>query len=141
VNLSMNDYDRCREILLELQECRMKWWGKYIDKFVVAYITLDLHERQDLANLTSPQLRFSFMDQVANHISKEFRTSSKDEKAEMLHSFYVLLIFENFDLDYRDSLLRVQGLSKVIDGYEYIAKFEWTKVSCLASNKVLKYMG
>ena len=86
------------------------------------------------------ELRYDFMYQVFGHLRREFLNLNDEGKRKVLNQFYLLVILENCDFDYRENILRANIFSDLTKDYSDMKAEEWGKVSHLASEKVKKYL-
>ena len=59
---------------------------------------------------------------------------------EVLDQAYVLILFENFEYDYRESLLEVRPFSNHIVKYPEVEIEAWNKIAHLQRENAKKYM-
>lgn len=137
----MKYFEECIDIIALLEKDRMRCWGLHINQFISLFMTLTDCERLALINKTDSRTKFNLLSQLLGHICKEFDGADHNEKRRMISQYYILLIFENNDWDYRESILNTQSFAKATVGYRKIIEEERDKVSHLATEKTLSYFG
>ena len=135
----MSNLEKCEDILLSLED-GARTWGKYIDDFVKYFSQLDKCQIEYLIGEFDAEIRYDFLYQVFGHVRREFHNLSDEEKRKVLNQFYLLVILENCDFDYRENILRANIYSEVTKDYSDMKAKEWGKVSHLASDKLKKYL-
>ena len=135
----MNDAMRCSNIISLLRK-NMRPWGKYVKEFTKVYVRLNEKERECLSLIAGAELKYDFFCQVFEHAMRNFGGSTIDEKRIILNWYFVLLIFDDFDFDYRENILRLNSFFEINREDLTIVSEEWEKVSNLASPKVLNYL-
>lgn len=137
--MKKNSVETCESILEELR-VSMKYWGRYIDDFVSSYTHLKVNHRLNLSNKSSSQLKFNLMSQVLEHAEREFLEAGREEQRKIANWCFVLIIFENFEFDYRETILRVNSFLQLREFAEATLIDEWSKVEFLAQKNALDYL-
>lgn len=131
--------ETCESILAELR-ISMKYWGRYIDEFVSLYTRLNLNHRINLSNTSSSQLKFDLMSQVLEHARRTFLKADTEEQRKIVNWCFVSIIFENFEFDYRETILRVSSFLQLGESAEDILIDEWSKVKYLAQQNTVDHL-
>ena len=136
----MKSLDECLDILIKIGD-GARFWGKYIHELAESLSQLNIEEINKIMDVTDPDMRFSLMCQLFGHVRRNLSKMSELEIKVVLNQLYLLIILENCDYDYRESILRAQSFSDQTKEISEIKKEVWGKVSHLASDRVKKYIG
>lgn len=134
-----NSVETCESILAELR-ISMRYWDSYIDEFVSLYMQLDLNHRINLSNKSSSHLKFNLMSQVLEHARRSLLKADREEQRKIVSWCFVSIIFENFEFDYRETILRVSSFLQLGESAEDILVDEWCKVKCLAQQNTVDHL-
>lgn len=134
-----NSVETCESILAELG-VSARYWGRYIDEFVSLYAHLDLNHRINLSNKSSSELKFNLMSQVLGHAWRTLLKADREEQKKIVSWCFVSIIFENFEFDYRETILRVSSFLQSGESMEDILLDEWSNVKFLAQQNTVDHL-
>ena len=134
--------DNCLDIISKL-ELNIRHWGKYISRFTDNLLSLQKQDICVISDLCSPEFKFDFLCQLIGHARRQAEAINDPVDYEHFRWLLAVLVFENFDFDYRENFMRFQPIlswanqnsrarEKLLD--------EWESMKPLASGKTIKYM-
>lgn len=107
-----NKIEFCKKIFEVIKQDRMRWWGKHIDEFIDSLLMLTKEEFLEFKQDIPPDVKFHLMSQVLGSHGKYFISASNIEKQRMLTQVHIMVFLENFEFDYRETLLRIDSFGK-----------------------------
>ena len=75
-----------------------------------------------------------------SYSSREFCSSSCEEKRRIIFLCFTLISLENFEFDYRENILRINIFFKKTDINKNLRIEEWNKVKFLMTSRSLNYL-
>ena len=128
----------CERVLDEFDK-RLKYWGRYIDEFASSYVLLDGDERKNMSAQTSSKVKFWFMCQVLGEADRSFAKSNVEKQRELASRAFILMAFENFEFDYRESILLYENFLQLRNVAEDVLLSEWRKLNYLMPERMVKF--
>ena len=128
----------CKNILCELSET-MRYWNTYIDDFISRFILLDGEQRYRLQSSASPKIKFGLMCQVLGDARRNFANSDIERQKELARRGFILIAFDDFEFENRESILRYMGFLELREVSEPVLLSEWEKLSHLMSERILEF--
>lgn len=123
----MKKYEICRKYLEGL-ESNIRIWGSVVDIILSNYKLLPPSKKAELAAETSKVVRFNLMSQYLEHFGRIFYDVTLEEKRALIENSIYLISLDNFEYDYRETILRVTRFLERAKSHELLFESVW---SCL----------
>lgn len=97
--------------LIEIIGASPHEWGKRIDALFTLLDTLSDDDWCAVKRSVAPKVRYGIMVQYLSHVERTY-TAAAPEAAQMVEVGIALILLEGFELDYRETTLRVTDFLK-----------------------------
>ena len=136
--MTTENFNFCKEILTDLTP-DLRYWGRHLDAFLLAYKSLNAEERDLLNQQTASSVRHGLMYQYFSHVSRLESRCNDSERAEILQNVFYLLTLDNCDHEYRDTILSLRRMLEKMSekcGPNFLDE-SWVKYRHILSDKAL----
>jgi len=123
----MDYYERCFDVFCELEKDARNW-GKFIDDFLYCYKQLSLEERAKLRNEIPSKNRYVFMSQYLGHVRRNYKGLAAAETEELLRNLILMISLDNYEWDYRETIMRAKPLFEGMPENTFILKKIWDEL-------------
>ncbi|NVK20809.1 MAG: hypothetical protein HWE30_19190 [Methylocystaceae bacterium] len=123
----MNEYESYKEFLDYLEYRKYSWHD--VDKLIKFYQSLNLEGRERFNADTPAFSRFTLMNSYLSKLCRTYSSLSLKKKISSIEEMIFFISLDNFENDYKESILRTQRFLREIKLDEPIFREIWSNLS------------
>lgn len=135
ISCNMKTYSDNKEFLEYLEYRKYTW--KDVDRFMDFYKGLNLRERKKFNSETPVDARYGLMDSFVSRFFREFPEAEDDKKGILIEDMFYYISLDDFDYDYRETIIRVQGFLEKVKGSKHELNKIWSELSVEMPSKTV----
>ena len=122
----MSNLSECQGLLTCLNG-NTRTWGQSIDAILMNFAELSDTDRSKLRASTEVKTRFDLMHQYFEHFGRTYSTASSTEFSKMIENALFLVALDNFEYDFRETILRLERFIDRAESRPKLFESEWRK--------------